>query len=65
MDSDFPKIDDINENQYSERLTCSKSTKDLILKNCTTIFLKEHPEFKGINISQGFILRRIAEYYLK
>jgi len=52
------------ERNYSETLRCSPSTKKLILENCVEEFLKYNPEFKGMNMSQGFILRRIAEHYL-
>ncbi len=46
-------------------LTCSSETKDLILNECVNEFLKHHKDFEGMNVSQGFILKRIAEYYLK
>ena len=50
---------------YTVHLTCSKETKDLILNNCVEEFVKHHKEFRGMKISQGLILKKIAEYYLE
>ncbi len=49
---------------YSERLSCSSETKLLITSNCVDEFIKENPEFKGMNITHNMILSRIANYYL-
>ena len=46
-------------------LSVDKETYELITKNCAEEFLKHHPEYHGSNITQKFILRQIAEYYLK
>ena len=57
-------------NNYSEKsarvkLTVSQSTKDLIIKDCKEEFLKHHPEFDGMKITENFIARQIADFYLK
>ncbi len=46
-------------------LTCSQETKDLILNECAEEFIKHHPELNGMKVSQGFILKKITEFYLK
>lgn len=55
----------VNEKHYTERLACSKSTKNLIIDDCSKLFLEAHPELRGMTITQNFILRKIAEFYLK
>jgi hypothetical protein len=55
----------MGEKTYTEHLVCSKTTKKLILNDCVEEFLEHHPEFKGYNITQDFILRKIVEYYLE
>jgi len=50
---------------YTEKLCCSKITRDLILNDCIQEFLKSNKDFEGINITQDFILRRIARFYLE
>ena len=52
-------------NNYSERMSCSKETKDLIMNECVKEFIFHHPEFEGSNITQGFMLRKLAEFYIK
>ena len=46
-------------------MTCSKETKEEIMGSCIQLFLQEHPEMIGMNLSQGFILKKIKDYYLK
>jgi len=53
------------ERNYTERLSCSKETKDLIMKQCVNEFLKHHKDFKGKHITEGHILKQIADYYLE
>ncbi len=59
------EIDFNHETNYTEKVYCSKSTKDLLMLNCVTAYLKAHPELKGTTIKQGHILRQVVEYYLK
>lgn len=47
------------------KICCSKEVFDKIMSECKEEFLKHHPEFKGINITQNFMLTKIAEFYLK
>ncbi len=54
----------VTEKGYTEHLSCSPETKQLIIKNCTEEFLKENPQFEGMNITHNFILKRIAKHYL-
>lgn len=53
-----------NEKSYRSHLLCSKEIKMMIMKQCVDEFLRHHPEMVGIKISQGFMLRRLALYYL-
>lgn len=49
----------------SVHLTCSEETKNLILNDCVDEFMKHHKDFNGMVVSQGFILKKLAEYYLE
>ena len=53
------------EKNYTVHLTCSKETRDLIMITCVNVFLRHHKDFKGMKITSGFILKKIAEYYVK
>lgn len=50
---------------YTTHLTCSKKTANLIMNECIKEFLIHHPDFEGMRISQGFILKQVAEHYLR
>lgn len=54
-----------NERGYSDNLKCSSSTKKMIMEDCIKLFLEDNPEYEGMKITQNFILKRIAKYYLK
>ena len=45
-------------------LSVRKSVKELVMNDCVKEFLRTNPEFKGINITQNFIIERIALSYL-
>ena len=49
---------------YTDFLKCSKETKDQIMNDCVAEYLKHHPEHDGLKITQGFMLKRLSEYYL-
>ena len=53
------------ENSYEQRLSCSKETKNLLLKDCTELYLRHHPEHREIKLSQGFILKKVVKFYLE
>jgi hypothetical protein len=46
------------------KLSCAKETSDLLLIECKEEFLKNHPEMKGMFLSQNFILLKVTNYYL-
>jgi hypothetical protein len=50
---------------YTHKLCCSEETFRKIMNECVKDFLEHHPEMKGMNITQNFILLKIAEYYLE
>lgn len=56
---------DSNEKKYSSRLTVSQKTKDIICNECKKEFLTHHPEFEGMKLTENFIIRQIAEHYLR
>ena len=47
-----------------QKLAVFPETYDLVINECKTEFLRNNPQFEGINITQEFIVRRIAKYYL-
>ncbi len=53
------------ERNYTDSMKCSKETKDLIMNDCVKEFISHHREFEGMKITHGFMLKKIAEYYLK
>lgn len=57
--------DEINGKHYKIHLTCSKKTADMIMNDCIREFLAHHPDFEEMKISQGFILKKLAEHYLE
>lgn len=46
-------------------MTCEPEVHDMIMNDCKTLFLSENPKFTGIKMSTNFMLRKIAEFYLK
>lgn len=54
-----------HEKTYSVKLTVSESTKKLITEDCKNEFLKHHPELQGMKITENFIIRQLADFYLK
>jgi polyphosphate kinase 2 (PPK2 family) len=40
------------------------STRELVRNECKKEFLRHHPEFEGMLITDDFIIKKIAEYYL-
>lgn len=52
------------EKGYTHQLYCSESVYNAIVVDCIKEFLEHNPTFKGMRISQDFILRRIARHYL-
>jgi hypothetical protein len=50
---------------YRRYMTCSQKTKNLIMIECKKEYLKHHPEHEEFSLSQGFMLSKIAQYYLE
>ena len=63
-DAPITNGEESNAKTYSVKLTVSESTKKLILDECKEEFLKHHPEIKGMKITENFIVRQIADFYL-
>lgn len=49
---------------YTAQLNCSPQDKRRLMEECKVEFIRHHPELEGQPLSQGFILRRVIEYYL-
>lgn len=64
VNPDLNNSDEVNGKHYKIHLTCSKKTADMIMNDCVREFLEHHQEFQEMRISQGFILKKIAEHYL-
>lgn len=46
------------------RLAVRKDTFDLVTQTCKEVFLKDNPDLEGFNITNDFIVKRIANYYI-
>ena len=64
VNSDLNNSNEVNGKHYKIHLTCSPATAKMINKDCIREFVKHHPDFEEMKISQGFILKKIAEHYL-
>jgi mannosyltransferase OCH1-like enzyme len=52
------------ENKYNyEKISCRPSTKELF-KRCKEEFLKHHPEFEHVFLTEDKIMYEICTYYL-
>lgn len=49
---------------YTERVSCSKIEKNRMNK-MRELFLKDHPEMKGMHLSEGFMVKQLMDYYEK
>ena len=38
---------------------------DMVMIECKKEFLEHHPEFVGMKITHNFIIRKLAEHYLR
>jgi len=38
---------------------------DLVIKDCKEEFLKHHPDFEGMKLTHNFMIRKLAEHYLR
>ena len=47
-----------------QNLAVSKETHDLVINECVEEFYRQHPNMRGIPISQDYIILRMARYYL-
>ena len=46
-------------------LICSPKVRDCIMIDCKREFLEHHPEFKGMRITQNFMLQKLVDFFLK
>jgi len=47
-----------------KHLLVDYETFNLVMKDCVKEFLEQHPEMKGMNITQNFIVKQIALEYI-
>lgn len=55
----------MTEKTYKAHITCSQEDKKLLMKDCVKLFLNENPSFEGMTLSQGFMIKKVVEFYLK
>jgi len=48
-----------------KQLNIRKETFNLVMDDCVEEFLRYNPKFEGMNITQEFIVQRIAKSYLE
>lgn len=65
MSNDTEQDSEINSKNYTEKISCSKETKLLLMNECIELYMKHHPEMKGKTVTQGHIERQVIEFYLK
>ena len=51
--------------KYCNHLCCSDETKKLIMEECVREFYRTNPDSEGLPVTQDFMLRRIARFYLE
>jgi len=42
-----------------------ETDKKKLMKDCKLLFLEHHPEFKGYNITQAFMFKKLVTFYLE
>jgi hypothetical protein len=50
---------------YSAKLTCSEYNKNRLMNECKITFLKYHPEFDGMKLTQEFLLTKVLDHYIE
>jgi len=50
---------------YIDTIHVSKIDKELLRNECKKLFLDENPNFEGLPLSDGFMFRRLVQYYLR
>ncbi len=53
-----------NERKYNRKLSVSQSTYDMVMKDCVEAYLDDNPDSEGLQITQNFIVRRMAKKYI-
>ena len=64
MSNDTEQDSEINSKNYTQKISCSEETKNLLENNCIKLYLKHHPENIGMKITHGHILRQVIDFYL-
>lgn len=53
------------EKGYTEFIRVPKSSKEKLRNECRELFLKYHPEFRGFRISDGFMFKKVIDFYIE
>lgn len=48
-----------------ESIKVEKEDKKEMMHECVELFLEEHPEMRGMKISQKFMFKKLVKFYLK
>tara|TARA_R100001530_G_scaffold129397_1_gene99697 strand:- start:1194 stop:1409 length:216 start_codon:yes stop_codon:yes gene_type:complete len=62
---DAPIINSVISNKCRVKLTVTPETKSMLKNECIEEFMIHHPELKGMNITEEFMVRQVIEHYLR
>lgn len=51
--------------QKTDLIRVRTEDKEKFVTKCFEMFLKEHPEFKGMKLSHAFIFTKLVDFYLQ
>jgi len=54
-----------NEKTYTEHITCSKIDKKRLMEQCIPLYVEDNPQMEGMNITQGVIIKKVIDYFLR
>jgi len=46
-------------------LRVEKEDYDILMDQCKRLFVKDHPEFEGMKLSQKFMFKKVIRHYLR
>ena len=50
---------------YIARICCSSEDKFRLNNECVRAFLEDNPKLDGIRFSEGFMLKKLIDYFLR
>ena len=49
---------------YTGKIYVSNGCKELIETSCKDVYVRHHPDFKDMPMSNGFIVKKMVDYWL-